>query len=87
MENEAHKKGLKVSMINLFDHVFFSERNFVLLYDQDKETLGLGKLNSMWIGSYIISRDFKKGDYEFTYYEGNKLVEPRNGVYLKNYYA
>lgn len=41
----------------------------------------------MWIGPYIVSKVLKKGAYELTDYEGNKLAEPRNGLYLKKCYA
>ena len=29
----------------------------------------------------------EKGSYELEDYEGNSLAEPRNGLYLKKYYA
>ena len=58
-----------------------------MLYDQDKEPLGPWKFRSMWIVLYIVSKVLKKGAYELMDYEGNKLVEPRNGLYLKKYYA
>ena len=58
-----------------------------MLYDQDKEPLGLGNFKSTWIGPYIVSKVLKKGAYELIDYEGNKLAEPRNGLYLKKYYA
>jgi hypothetical protein len=59
----------------------------VLLWDQDKEPLGPGKFKSRWLGPFIISKVLKKGAYELIDYEGNKLAEPRNGLYLKKYYA
>ena len=58
-----------------------------MLWDQDKEPLGAGKCRSMWLGPYVMSKVLKKGAYELTYFEGNKLPEPRNGLYLKKYYA
>ena len=58
-----------------------------MLYDQDREPLGTGKFKSMWIGPYIVFRVVKKGAYKLRDYEGNKLAEPRNGLYLKKYYA
>jgi len=86
-ENEAHKKRVKSQYDKSVKPRVFSEGDLVLLYDQDKEPLGPGKFNSMWIGPYIVSKVLKKGAYELTDYEGNKLVEPRNGLYLKKYYA
>jgi hypothetical protein len=41
----------------------------------------------MWHGPYIVRRVLEKGAYELEYYEGNMLAEPRNGLYLKIYYA
>ena len=58
-----------------------------MLWDQDKEPLGAGKFRSMWLGPYVVSKVLKKGAYELPDFEGNKMVEPRNGLYLKKYYA
>ena len=33
----------------------FSEGDLVLVYDQDKDTLGAGKFEPLWYGPYIIS--------------------------------
>jgi hypothetical protein len=63
------------------------EGDLVLLYDQAKEPLGAGKFKPMWHGPYIVRRVLEKGAYELEYYEGNMLAEPRNGLYLKIYYA
>ena len=41
----------------------------------------------MWLGTYVVSKFLNKGAYELTNFEGNKLPEPRNGLYLKKYYA
>ena len=41
----------------------------------------------MWHGPYVVKRVLEKGTYELVDYEGTALVEPRNGLYLKNYYA
>ena len=65
----------------------FSEGDLVLVYDQDKDTLGAGKFEPLWYGSYIISKVLKKGAYELVDYEGNKLARPRNGLYLKQYFT
>ena len=65
----------------------FSEGDLVLLWDQQKEPLGAGKFNPMWHGPYVVKRVLEKGAYELVDYEGTALVEPRNGLYLKKYYA
>ena len=59
----------------------------VLLWDQLKEPLGVGKFNPMWRGPYVIKCVLEKGTYELVDYEGTTLAEPRNGLYLKKHYA
>ena len=59
----------------------------VLLWDQDKEPLGVGKFNPMCHGPYVVKQVLEKGAYELVDYEGTVLVEPRNGLYFKKYYA
>ena len=54
----------------------FSEGGLVLLYDKDKDTLGVGKFKPLWYGPYIISKALQKGAYELVDYEGNRLVRP-----------
>ena len=85
--NEAHKRRVKSQYDKSVKPSVFSKGDLVFLCDEDKEPLGSGKFKSMWIGPYIVSRVLKKGAYELTDYEGNKLAEPRNGLYLKKYYA
>ena len=65
----------------------FSEGDLVFLWDQEKEPLGAGKFNTMWHGPYMVKPVLEKGSYELVDYEGTALVEPRNGLYLKKYYA
>ena len=74
-------------MISWSSLAFFSKGELVLLWDQDKEPLGAGKFRSMWLGPYIMSKVLKKGTYELIDFDGNKPAEPRNGLYLKRYYA
>ena len=74
-------------MIEQCDHIPFSEGDLVLVYDQDKDALGVGKFESLWYGPYIILKVLQKGAYELVDYEGNKLVRARNGLYLKQYFA
>jgi hypothetical protein len=47
-----------------------------------------GQASSTPCGTVLISCDIlEKGAYELEYYEGNMLDEPKNGLYLKRYYA
>lgn len=41
----------------------------------------------MWYRPFIVKRVLKKGAYELFDFEGNKLVKPKNGLYLKKYFA
>ena len=41
----------------------------------------------MWHGPYEVKHVLEKGAYELVDYEGTALAEPRNGLYLKKYYA
>eukprot|EP00253_Pinus_taeda_P015137 PITA_15137 len=85
--NEAHKKRVKAQFDkNVKPHVF-SEGDLVLLYDQEPDKLGAGKFKSLWMGPYIIKRVLEKGAYELMDYDGIPLAQPRNGLYLKRYYA
>jgi hypothetical protein len=59
----------------------------VLLYDQAKEPLGVGKFKPMWHGPYIVRCVLEKGSYELEYYEGNMLADPMNGIHLKICYT
>lgn len=52
-----------------------------------KTPWGEGKFNPMWYGPFIIKQVLEKGLYELIHFEGNKLVEPRNRLYLKKYFA
>ena len=45
--NQAHKKSQYDKLVK--PHIF-SEGELVLLCDQDKEPLGVGKFMSMWLG-------------------------------------
>ena len=81
--NEAHKNRVKNQYDKSVKPRIFFERELVFLWDQDKEPLGAGKFRSMWLGPYVVSKVLKKGAYELTDFEGNKLLEPRNGLYLK----
>eukprot|EP00253_Pinus_taeda_P021411 PITA_21411 len=84
---EAQKKRVKTHFDNSVNPRSFIEGDLVLLYDQANDKLGAGKLEPMWHGPYIVKRVLQKGAYELIDYEGNPLDRPRNGLYLKKYYA
>eukprot|EP00253_Pinus_taeda_P033488 PITA_33488 len=84
---EAQKKRVKTHFDNTIHPRSFIEGDLVLLYDQANDKLGAGKFEPMWHGPYIVKRVLQKGAYELIDYEGNPLDKPRNGLYLKNYYA
>jgi hypothetical protein len=49
--------------------------------------LGVGKFKPMWFVLFIVKEVLEKGTYHLVDFEGNYLVEPRNGLYLKKYYS
>ena len=85
--NQAHKNRVKTQYDKSVKSWVFSKGELVLLWDQDKEPLGVGKFKTMWLGPYVMLKVLKKGAYELIDFDGNKLPEPRNGLYLKKYYA
>jgi hypothetical protein len=87
LANEAHKHKVKCQYDRSVHPQIFSEGDLVLVYDQDKDPLGVGKFKPMWFGPFIIKEVLKKGTYRLVDFEGNALAEPRNGLYLKKYYS
>jgi hypothetical protein len=85
--NEAHKHKVKCQYDQFVRPQIFFEGDLVLVYDQDKDPLGAGKFKPMWFEPFIIKEVLKKGTYHLVDFEGNDLVEPRNGLYLKKYYS
>jgi hypothetical protein len=65
----------------------FTEGDLVLIYDQAQNKLGTGKLEPLWHGPYIVKCVLHRGSYELVDYDRISLGEPRNGIYLKKYYA
>eukprot|EP00253_Pinus_taeda_P020159 PITA_20159 len=84
---ETQKKGVKSRFDQTVHPRYFNEGDLVLLFDQANDKLGPGKLESMWLGPYIVQKGLQKGAYVLIDYEGNPLAQPRNGLYLKKYYA
>ena len=60
----------------------FSEGDLVLLWDQAKEPLKVGKFNPMWNSPYVVKHVLEKGSYDLVDYEGTNLVEPINGLVM-----
>ena len=87
MSLEVKKSHVKVQYDNSVHPRKFSEGDLVLLWDQAKQPLGLGKFNPMWHGPYVVKHVLEEGVYVLVDYEGTTLAEPRNGIYLKKYYA
>jgi hypothetical protein len=84
---ETQKKCVKSQYDKHVKPCVFSEGDLVLLYEQDRDLLGARKFEAMWHGPYIVKRVLEKGAYELVDYDGIPLSEPRNGLYLKKYYA
>ena len=84
---EVNKRRVNVQYDKFVHPRMFIEGDLVLVWDKDKEPLGAGKFNPMWHGPYMVKRVLEKGAYELVDYEGTVLAEPRNGIYLKKYYA
>eukprot|EP00253_Pinus_taeda_P029945 PITA_29945 len=84
---KAQKKLVKSHFDQLVSPRAFFEGDLVLLYDQANDKLGAGKFEPMWRGLYIVKCVLHKEAYELIDYEGNPLDKPRNGLYLKKYYA
>ena len=87
MDLEINKHHVKAQYNKFVCPRLNNEGDLVLLYDQASEPLGMRKFNPMWHGPYVIDHVLEKGAYVLVDYEGTTLVEPRNGLYLKKYYA
>ena len=84
---EAHAKRIKAQYDRNVTLRTFSEGDLVLLYDQANDKLGAGKFVPMWHGPYVVKRKLAKGAYELVDFDRVSLGKPRNGLYLKRYYA
>ena len=84
---EAQKKWVKAHFDQTVSPRTFLEGDLVLLYDQAHDKLGAGKFEPMWHGPYIVNCVLQNGAYELIDYEFYPLTQPRNGLYLKKYYA
>jgi hypothetical protein len=87
LDNETHKIYIKSQCDKSIFPCIFSKGDLVLVYDQDHDMFGIGNLEPLWHGPYIVRQFLKKGTYEMVDYDGNLISEPRNGIYLKKYYS
>ena len=85
--NEAHKKHVKAQYDKYVEPCVFNEGDLVLTYDQRHDKLGKGNFESMWYCPFIVSKALEKGSYELVDYDEIPFGKPRNGLYLKRYYA
>jgi hypothetical protein len=85
--NETYQKRIKNQYDKSVHPRTFAEGDLVLVYDQAHDKLGMGKLEPLWHGPYIMKRVLHRGAYELVDYDGISLGEPRNRLYLKKYYA
>lgn len=84
---EANKKSFKSRYDEPVRPRVFSDGDLVLVYDQYKDTLGVGNFNPMWYGPFIFKWVLKKGAYKLVDFKENVFSEPINGFYLEKYYA
>eukprot|EP00253_Pinus_taeda_P002819 PITA_02819 len=84
---ETHARRIKAQYDQNITPRNFSEGDLVLLCDQANDKLGTGKFVPMWHGPYVVKRKLAKGAYELVDFDGFSLGKPRNGLYLKRYYA
>jgi hypothetical protein len=87
LSNETYQKKMKSQYDKSIHPLTFAEGDLDLVYDQAHDKLGTGKLESLWHGPYIMKHVLHRGTYELVDYNGISLDEPRNGLYLTNYYA
>src|SRR3984885_5703930 len=84
---ESHAKRIKAQYDRNLTPRNFLEGDLFLLYDQANDKLGDGKFMPMWHGPFVVKRKLAKGAYELVDFDGVSLGNPRNGLYLKRYYA
>ena len=61
--NETHKNRVKNHYDKLVKPRIFFEGEVVLLWDQDKEPMGVGKFRSLWLTPYIVLKFLKDAKY------------------------
>jgi hypothetical protein len=61
LANETHKKWVKSQYDKYVQPRAFMEGDLVLVYDQDHDTLGVGKFEPLWHNPYILNASCTKG--------------------------
>ena len=84
---EAAKTRSKIQYDSHAHPCTFNKGDMVVVYNQPNDKLGKGKFESMWYGPYVIHCCLKKGAYTLIDSDGELLENPRNGLYLKKFYA
>jgi hypothetical protein len=84
LANKAHKQKVKCQYDRSVLPRIFSEDDLFLVYDQDKDSLGVGKFKPMWFGPFIIKEVLKEGAYRLVYFEGNDLCNIPNIKCMQN---
>eukprot|EP00253_Pinus_taeda_P006729 PITA_06729 len=84
---KSHAKRVKAQYDRNVTPRNFLEAYLVLLYDQANDKFGAGKFMPMWHGPFVVKRKLAKGAYELVDFDEVSLGKPRNGLYLKRYYA
>ena len=69
LANEAHKKKFKCQYDRSVHPRVLSKGDLVLVYDQDKDPLGVGKFKPMWFRPFIVKEVLKKGAYHLVDFE------------------
>ena len=69
--NETNKKFVKENYDLSILPWTFSKDDLVMVYDQDHDNYGEGKLVPLWHGPYIVKCALYKGTYELVYYDRN----------------
>jgi hypothetical protein len=87
LANKSHKQKVKCQYERSVRPHIFSEGDLVLVYHQDKDPLGADNFKPMWFRLFIVKEVLRKVAYRLVDFEGNVLVEPRNGLYLKKNYS
>lgn len=84
---KAHKHWVKTQYDKKVKPRSYQEGDLVFLYDKKHDLLGLGMLQPLCLSPYVVKKALSKGAYELQVWEGVPLAEPKNGLYLKRYYA
>ena len=84
---EAHKKRVKSQYDKASHPRVFLEGNLVLVNDQDNDKIGKGKFVPKWFVPLVVKTVLKTSSYELVNYDGEPLLDIRNGLYLNKYFV